>query len=185
MASLRARPPGRRTPSLVAPQCVGAERGGLAVYLLAWAAPLSFCAGLVALAVLPSFGVAVPRGFILVHGAHCTLLALLALLLRRPWLPLQSPARQHRRHPKDVGAAGGWAATWKGPRASARSRALLKGLATSAALAASFRLSRHRTDPPGAERDATGLRCADRSGAAGRQCPPLRGGDDGGTPLRP
>jgi hypothetical protein len=64
---------------------VAARRGGLGAYLLAWEAALLFCAGLVALAVLPSSGVTVPRAAILAHGAHCALLALLALLLGGPW----------------------------------------------------------------------------------------------------
>jgi carboxymethylenebutenolidase len=60
------------------------DPGGLSGYLLAWTAPLSFCGGLVGLAVLPALEVTVPRGAILGYGVGCALLALLALLLSRP-----------------------------------------------------------------------------------------------------
>jgi hypothetical protein len=53
-------------------------------YLLAWTGALSFCGGLVGLAVSPAFEVVVPRGLILAWGAGCTLAALLAPLLSRP-----------------------------------------------------------------------------------------------------
>jgi hypothetical protein len=113
---------------------VAPRPSGLGAYLLACAAALLYCAGLVALAVLPSLAVTVPRAVILAYGVHCTLLALLAPLLGRPWQPLPAAARQRHRHPKRGGTGGGWAADWKGPRASARARALLKSLANSAAL---------------------------------------------------
>jgi hypothetical protein len=59
--------------------------GALEGYLLAWTAALSFSGGLFVLAVLPPLGVEVTRAFILASGLGCVLLALLALLLSRPW----------------------------------------------------------------------------------------------------
>jgi hypothetical protein len=69
-------------------------RGGPGGYLLAWTGPLSFCAGLFVLALLPPLGVAVPRWLILAHGVGSALLMLLALRLSRPWRQLQAPAHQ-------------------------------------------------------------------------------------------
>jgi hypothetical protein len=60
-------------------------RAGWTAYLLGWTASLSFCGGLFGLAVSPALEVAVPRWFILAYGIGCPLLALLAVLLRRPW----------------------------------------------------------------------------------------------------
>jgi hypothetical protein len=61
------------------------EWGGHGAPLLACAVPLAFCSGLLQLVVLPAHGVVVPRWLILAHGAGCVLLAVLALLLSRPW----------------------------------------------------------------------------------------------------
>jgi hypothetical protein len=61
------------------------ERDSLAGYLLAWTVLIVFCSGLVGLAVSPLFDAEVPRWLILAHGIDCFLLALLALLLTRPW----------------------------------------------------------------------------------------------------
>ena len=66
------------------------SRGGLGSYLLAWTVPLSFCSGLLGLAVSAQFAVAVPRWFILAYGAGCVVLALLALLLSRQWQQLRA-----------------------------------------------------------------------------------------------
>ena len=66
------------------------EWGRLTGYLLACTVPMAFCSGLVGLAVSPLFEVAVPRWLILAHGIDCILLALLAVLLTRPWQPIQS-----------------------------------------------------------------------------------------------
>ena len=81
------------------------EWGSLTGYLLAGTVPLAFCSGLVGLAVSPLFEVAVPRWLILAHGIDCFLLALLAVLLTRPW---RQPS--HRK-----GADRDWPATWNGP----------------------------------------------------------------------
>jgi hypothetical protein len=59
-------------------------RSGLIGFLLAWTVPLGFCAGLVGLAVTPSFGAEVPRWLILAGGVVCVLLAMLALLWSEP-----------------------------------------------------------------------------------------------------
>jgi hypothetical protein len=64
-------------------------RGRLGGYLLAWTVPLSFCAGLLGLAVSAQFAVAVPRWFILAYGAGCAVVTLRALLLCRPWQRLR------------------------------------------------------------------------------------------------
>src|SRR5262249_12597813 len=58
--------------------------GGLAAPLLACTVPLALCWGLLALAVLPPLGVAVPRRAIGAYGVGCLLPALLAVLLSRP-----------------------------------------------------------------------------------------------------
>jgi hypothetical protein len=85
--------------------------GGLAGALLASMVPLVFCSGLIGLAVLPPLGVGVPRGLILAHGASCALLALLALLLSRPWQQAQPSARQNHGYPKGADVDGGpWTA---------------------------------------------------------------------------
>jgi folate-dependent phosphoribosylglycinamide formyltransferase PurN len=68
-------------------------RVALGSYLLAWTVPLSFCSGLLGLAALSRLEAAVPRWFILAYGAGCALVALLALLLCRPWQPHPAPAR--------------------------------------------------------------------------------------------
>jgi hypothetical protein len=57
----------------------------------------AFCAGLLALAVLPPLGVAVPRWLILAYGAGCALLALLAVRLSGPWQQRQPALQPHRR----------------------------------------------------------------------------------------
>ena len=82
------------------------ESGRLAGYLLAWTVPVAFCSGLVGLAVSPLFEVAVPGWLILAHGIDCVLVALLALLLARPW---QQPS-----HRMGADANRDWAATWNG-----------------------------------------------------------------------
>jgi folate-dependent phosphoribosylglycinamide formyltransferase PurN len=74
-------PPAR----LEVPFALPPGRGGLGSYLLAWTVPLSFCFGLLGLAVLSPFGAEVPRWFVLAYGAGCALVALLALLLSWPW----------------------------------------------------------------------------------------------------
>jgi hypothetical protein len=71
-----------------------AELGGLGSHLLAWTAALSFCGGLLGLAVSPAFEVAVPRSFILAYGVGCALQALLALLLSRPRQQRPNSTRQ-------------------------------------------------------------------------------------------
>ena len=58
-------------------------RGEWGGFLLAWAAALAFCAGLVGLAASPRFGAEAPRWFILAYGVGCALLALLAAAGRR------------------------------------------------------------------------------------------------------
>jgi Formyl transferase len=88
-----------RCPERLPPRLEGAfslppGRGGLGSYLLAWTVPLSFCSGLLGLAVLARFGVAVPRWFALAYGAGCTVVALLALLLSRPWQRPRASARR-------------------------------------------------------------------------------------------
>jgi hypothetical protein len=83
----------RPSPRLERPFSLPPGRGGLGSYLLAWTVPLSFGSGLLGLAVLAPFGVAVPRWFILAYGAGCTGVALLALLLCRPWQRHLDPAR--------------------------------------------------------------------------------------------
>jgi hypothetical protein len=74
---------------------------------LACTVPVAFCSGLVGLAVSPLFEVAVPRWLILAYGGGCTLVALLAPLLTRPW---QQPS-----HRKGADANRDRAATWNGP----------------------------------------------------------------------
>jgi hypothetical protein len=74
-------PTGRRAFDFVA------GRSELSGYLLAWAVPLWFCLGLVGLAVSPWLGVAVPRWLILIWGAGCALLALLAGAAQQPSRP--------------------------------------------------------------------------------------------------
>jgi hypothetical protein len=53
---------------------------------------VSFCAGLIGLAVSPAFAVAVPRWVILAYGGCCALVALLAPLWSRSWQ--QRPASE-------------------------------------------------------------------------------------------
>jgi hypothetical protein len=67
------------------------ERAG---YLLAWTGALLFCAGLLGLAVLPSFGLAIPKGLILTWGVSCALLALLSPLLGNSRQQIPSGPRQ-------------------------------------------------------------------------------------------
>jgi hypothetical protein len=76
---------------------VAPDAGELGGYLLGWTVPLVFCSGLIGLAVSSLFEVAVPRWLILADGVSCALLALLALLLTRPWQQFQPTARQHQR----------------------------------------------------------------------------------------
>jgi hypothetical protein len=57
---------------------------------------LSFCGGLVGLAVLPPSGVALPRGVIAAYGLGSTLLALPAVLLSQTWRRLRASAREDR-----------------------------------------------------------------------------------------
>jgi hypothetical protein len=83
------------------------ECGRLAGYLLAWAVPVAFCSGLVGLAVSPLLEVAVPPRLILAHGIDCSLVALPALLLARPW---RQPS-----HRMGADANRDWAATSNGP----------------------------------------------------------------------
>jgi formyltetrahydrofolate deformylase len=84
--------PKRPPPRLEAPFSLPPVRGGLGSYLLAWTVPLSFCSGLLGLAVSAQFAVAVPRWFILAYGAGCAVVSLLALLLCRPWQRLRGSA---------------------------------------------------------------------------------------------
>ena len=87
------------------------ELGGLV--LLAWTATLSFCGGLFGLAVSSAFEVAVPRWFILAHGVGCTLQALLALLLSRPWQQRPTSTRQDHGLLMGEGPMAFWAAAAK------------------------------------------------------------------------
>jgi hypothetical protein len=80
------------------------EQGGLGGPLLACAVALSFCGGLVALAVLPPAGVTLSRGVIVAYGFGSTLLALPAVLLSQTWRRLRASARDDRRR---TGAGGG------------------------------------------------------------------------------
>jgi formyltetrahydrofolate deformylase len=91
---LQMRCPERPPLRLEGPFSLPPGRGGPGSHLLAWTVPLSFCAGLLGLAVLARFGVAVPRWFILAYGGGCAVVALLALLLCRPWQRLRGPARR-------------------------------------------------------------------------------------------
>jgi hypothetical protein len=95
------------------------DRSGPAGPLLACAAALAFCSGLVELALSSPFESPAPRWFILAYGVACVLLALLALLLSGP--------RRRQRRRKGVDLDGYWAATWNGSRptpAPARSRSV-------------------------------------------------------------
>jgi hypothetical protein len=83
MALLQTRGSGRQAPSADRPIVLRPDRGDLAGLLLACLVGLAFCSGLIALAVLPSQGVAVPRWVILAYGFGCVLLALAAPLLSR------------------------------------------------------------------------------------------------------
>ena len=60
------------------------ERGGLASPLLAWAALLAFCSGLIGLAASSLLEASPPRWLIQAYGGGCFLLALLAALLSGP-----------------------------------------------------------------------------------------------------
>jgi hypothetical protein len=62
------------------------EGGGLAAVLLACAAPLAFCTGLIGLAASSAMQVPAPRWLILACGVGCVLPTLLAAWLTRPWL---------------------------------------------------------------------------------------------------
>jgi hypothetical protein len=64
------------------------EPGG---YLLAWLVSLVFCWGLLDLAVLP-WRVLGPRWVLLVFGAICCLLTVLAMFHSRPWRQRPDPA---------------------------------------------------------------------------------------------
>jgi hypothetical protein len=108
------------------PRASAPESGGLIGYLLGWTVPLAFCSGLIGLGVSSPFEVAVPRWLILAHGAGCVLVALLALLLTRPWQQVRPSARQHPCWWKDVDADCGWAATWNETLSRGRSRAISK-----------------------------------------------------------
>jgi hypothetical protein len=92
MTLLQTRGPGRAASSPERPLSFRLERSGLAGYLLAWAAALAYCSGLVGLAVSPAFEVGVPRWFILACGGGCALAALVAPLLNRPWPHPEPPA---------------------------------------------------------------------------------------------
>jgi formyltetrahydrofolate deformylase len=96
-ACLPTRGPGRPPLRLERPFSLPPGRGGLGGYLLAWTVPLSFCSGLLGLAVLARFAGGVPRWFVLAYGAGCAAVALLALLLSRPWQQPRGPARQGAR----------------------------------------------------------------------------------------
>jgi hypothetical protein len=89
--------PSDAVPRAPSPRLEGAfslppSREGLGSYLLAWSVPLSFCSGLLGLAVLSPF--VAPRWFVLAYGAGCALVAVLALLLSRPWQRPQAAARR-------------------------------------------------------------------------------------------
>ena len=86
-------------------------RGGLAGALLGAAAPLAFCLGLVALAASAPLEATAPRWFILVYGAGCVLLALLAVLLSGPG---RTPA-QSAEWPNGLAAE-----QWTGPYAASK-----------------------------------------------------------------
>jgi len=92
------------------------ELSGLDSYLLAWTATLSFCGGLFGLAVSSALEVAVPRWFILAYGVGCALLALLALLLSRPWQQFPSSTRQDLSLLMGEGPMAFWAAAAKASR---------------------------------------------------------------------
>jgi hypothetical protein len=72
----------RSQPATLAASGVDSGAGG---YGLAWLAALGFCLGLVGLAVLPAWGVVVPRWFVCAGGAGWALLTLLAMFRSRPW----------------------------------------------------------------------------------------------------
>jgi formyltetrahydrofolate deformylase len=91
-ACLQMRCPERPPPRLEGAFSLPPSREGLGSYLLAWSVPLSFCSGLLGLAVLSPF--VAPRWFVLAYGAGCTLVAVLALLLSRPWQRPQAAARR-------------------------------------------------------------------------------------------
>jgi hypothetical protein len=93
------------------------ELSGLDSYLVAWTATLSFCGGLFGLAVSSTFEVAVPRWFILAYGIGCALLALLALLLSRPWQKYPISTRQDLSLLMGEGPMAFWAAAAKTPMA--------------------------------------------------------------------
>jgi hypothetical protein len=76
------------------------EWAGLGALLLACALAATFCAGLLALAVLPPLGVAVPRWLILAYGAGCVLLGLLAVRLSGPWQQRQPALEPPPRRPR-------------------------------------------------------------------------------------
>jgi hypothetical protein len=85
---------GRPVTRLLPPRCClrtgpswqeGPAWARLVGFVLACLVLPAFCLGLIALAVLPSLEIAVPRWLILVYGAGCVLLAVLAVLLRGPW----------------------------------------------------------------------------------------------------
>jgi hypothetical protein len=92
---------------------VAPDAGELAGYLLAWTTLLAFCSGLVGLAVSSQFEVSVPRWLILAYGVGCALLAVLALVLSRPWQQHQPSAGQGPCAWKHVNVDR-WAATWNG-----------------------------------------------------------------------
>src|SRR5262249_14865748 len=92
------------------------ELSGLDSYLLAWTATLSFCGGLFGLAVSSALEVWVPRCFILAYGVGCALLALLALLLSRPWQQFPSSTRQDLSLLMGEGPMAFWAAAAKASR---------------------------------------------------------------------
>jgi hypothetical protein len=69
--------------------------------------PIVFCSGLVGLAVASLVEVEVPRWLILAHGIDCFLMALLALLLTRPW---RRPAQAGAREEADSFSTGGGSA---------------------------------------------------------------------------
>jgi hypothetical protein len=67
------------------------EQGELGGYLLGWLMTLVFCSGLIGLAVLPPWGMALPRWLLLVYGAGCGLLTVLAMYQSRPWQQRPGP----------------------------------------------------------------------------------------------
>jgi hypothetical protein len=89
--------------------------------LLGCLVSLSFCAGLIGLAVSPAFALAVPRWFIFTYGITCSLLALLAPLSSLQPKQLLTFPHQDDGFLKDEGAPAGAAALRRPPVAEHRS----------------------------------------------------------------